>query len=160
MKFRQTHSTAVSAVKASISLVTAYRIETDPRLPSQKKTSRGRRRPDPLTDIFEAEVAPLLKAAPGIRPVAIFEEVMRRHPELGSGVRRTLERRIRSWRAIHGEEQEAFFRQVHSSGGAGLSDFTDMAAFGVNQCRPATRSPALSFPACLFRLRGHPCRAR
>ena len=38
MKFRQTHSTAVSAVKASISLATAYRIETDPRLPSQKKT--------------------------------------------------------------------------------------------------------------------------
>ena len=36
----------------------------------------------------------MLKTAPGLRPVAIFEEV-RRHPELGAGIRRTLERRIR-----------------------------------------------------------------
>src|SRR5690554_2468172 len=83
MKFRQTHSTAVAAAKASISVATAYRIEKDPRLPSQKKPVRGRRRPDPLESIFDAEIVPLLKAAPGIRPVAIFEEMMRRHPQLG-----------------------------------------------------------------------------
>ena len=47
MKLRQTDSTAVAAAKASISLATAYRIENDPRLPSQKKPLRGRRRPDP-----------------------------------------------------------------------------------------------------------------
>jgi hypothetical protein len=35
MKFRQTHSTAVAAAKASISIATAYRMEADPRLPSQ-----------------------------------------------------------------------------------------------------------------------------
>lgn len=101
MKFRQTHPTAVAAAKASISIATAYRMEADPRLPSQKKSPRSRRRPDPLADIFDLEVVPLLKAAPGIRPVAIFGEMMRRHPELGDGIRRTLERRIRSWRAIH-----------------------------------------------------------
>ena len=131
MKLRQTHSTAIAAAKASISLASGYRIEQDPRLPSQKKAPRGRRRPDPLAGIFDEEVAPLLKAAPGIRPVAIFEEMMRRHPDLGDGVRRTLERRIRAWRAIHGEEQEVIFRQVHEPGRLGLSDFTDMAAFGV-----------------------------
>jgi hypothetical protein len=32
--------------------------------------------------IFEAEVVPLLQAAPGIRPVAIFDELRRRHAEL------------------------------------------------------------------------------
>jgi hypothetical protein len=110
---------------------TAYRIENDPRLPSQKKPSRGRRRPDPLADIFDAEVVPLLKAAPGIRPVAIFEELLRRHPELGSGIRRTLERRIRAWRAIHGEEREVIFRQRHEPGRLGLSDFTDMGGLGI-----------------------------
>src|SRR5262249_25351032 len=36
------------------------------------------------------------------------------------------ERRIRSWRALHVEEQEVIFRQVHEPGRAGLSDFTDM----------------------------------
>jgi hypothetical protein len=131
MKLRQTDSTAVAAAKASISVATAYRIEKDPRLPSQKQTARGRRRPDPLAGIFDAEAVPLLKSAPGIRPVAIFEEMMRRHPELDEGVRRTLERRIRAWRALHGEEQEVIFRQTHKPGHLGLSDFTDMAGFGV-----------------------------
>jgi hypothetical protein len=51
--------------------------EQDPRLPSQKKAPRERRRPDPLAEIFDAEVVPLLKAAPGVRPVAVFEEMMR-----------------------------------------------------------------------------------
>ena len=126
MKFRQTTTAAVAAARASISTATAYRIGKDPRLPSQKQTPRDRRRPDPLADIFDAEVVPMLKAAPGIRCVAIFEEVIRRHPELGDGIRRTLERRVRAWRAIHGEEQDVIFRQDHVPGRTGLSDFTVM----------------------------------
>lgn len=131
MKLRQTNTTAVAAAKASISVATGYRIETDPRLPSQKAAPRGRRRPDPLADVFDREVVPLLKAAPGIRAVAIFEELVRRHPELGSGIRRTLERRIRAWRALHGAEQEVIFRQAHEPGRLGLSDFTDMGGAGI-----------------------------
>tara|TARA_R110000868_G_scaffold207988_1_gene457158 strand:+ start:137 stop:643 length:507 start_codon:yes stop_codon:yes gene_type:complete len=113
------NSTAVAAAKASISLATAYRIEDDPRLPSLKAAPRQRRRPDPLANIFDAEVVPMLEAAPGLRSVAIFEEMMRRHPELGEGIRRTLERRIRAWRALHGEEQEVIFRQTHEPGRVG-----------------------------------------
>jgi hypothetical protein len=131
MKFRQTHTTAVAAAKASISAATAYRIEKDARLPSQRTVPRQRRRPDPLADIFDTEIVPLLKAAPGIRPIAIFEEMLRRHPELGAGIRRTIERRVRSWRAVHGEEQEVIFRQAHEPGRLGLSDFTDMGGAGV-----------------------------
>ena len=101
------------------------------RLPSQKKPSRGRRRPDPLADIFEAEVVPLLKAARWIGAVAVFEEMQRRHPELPDGVRRTTERRIRSWRALQGPDRDVIFRQVHEPGRMGLSDFTDMADLGV-----------------------------
>jgi hypothetical protein len=62
MKFRQTNPTAVATAKVSIRIATAYRIERDPRLPSQK-APRGRRRPDPLADIFDAEVVPMLKTA-------------------------------------------------------------------------------------------------
>jgi transposase InsO family protein len=131
MKFRQTNPTAAAAAKASISIATAYRIEKDPRLPSQRKAPRERRRPDPLGDIFKAEVVPMLQASPGLRSVAIFEEMIRRHPELGGGIRRTLERRIRSWRAIHGAEREIIFRQVHAPGRMGLSDFTDMGDAGI-----------------------------
>lgn len=131
MKFRQTNPTAAAAAKASISIATAYRIEKDPRLPSQRKAPRERRRPDPLGDIFKAEVVPMLQASPGLRSVAIFEEMIRRHPELGGGIRRTLERRIRSWRAIHGAEREIIFRQVHEPGRMGLSDFTNMGDAGI-----------------------------
>jgi len=131
MKLRQDHPIEVAAAKADISRATGYRIAQDPRLPSQKAQSRERRRPDPLEQIFEAEVVPLLKAAPGLRPVAIYDEMLRRHSDLLPGIRRTLERRIRSWRAAHGEEQEVIFRQVQEPGRLGLSDFTDMSGIGV-----------------------------
>ncbi|MFA1621993.1 IS21 family transposase [Rhizobium mongolense] len=131
MKLRQTNSVTVAAAKASIGRTTAFRLAKNPRLPSQKTKARGRRRPDPLAKIFDAEIVPLLRAAPGIRAVAIYDEMLRRHPELGAGIRRTIERRIRSWRAVHGEEQEVIFRQIHEPGLLGLSDFTDMSALGI-----------------------------
>jgi hypothetical protein len=82
MKFRQTESPTVAAAKASISTATAYRFAHDHRLPSEHQQTRGRRRPDPLADFFETEIVPMLKAAPELRAVAIFEEMQRRHPAL------------------------------------------------------------------------------
>ena len=58
--------------------------------------------------------------------------MQRRHPELDAGMRRTMERRIRAWRAVHGPEQEVIFRQNHTPGRMGLSDFTAMADLGVS----------------------------
>jgi transposase InsO family protein len=74
---------------------------------------------------------PMLEAAPGLRPIAIFEEMQRRHPELPEGVRRTMERRIRQWRALHGKDRDVIFRQVHEPGRMGLSDFTEMGDLAV-----------------------------
>ncbi len=74
----------------------------------------------------------MLESAPELRPVAIFEEMRRRHPELREGVRRTMERRIRGWRALHGADRDVIFRQTHEPGRMGLSDFTDMADLAVN----------------------------
>jgi hypothetical protein len=126
MKLKLSKALPVAAAQAGISVASAYRIEHDPRLPSDRKAPRERRRPDPLVDIFDAEVVPLLQAAPGIRSVAVFDELRRRHPEFEASVRRTLERRIRSWRALNGPEREVIFRQVHEAGRMGLSDFTEM----------------------------------
>ncbi|MDX2184860.1 MAG: IS21 family transposase [Gemmatimonadaceae bacterium] len=131
MKLRLKQSVAAAAVQAAISVASGYRIEGDPRLPSQKQAVRGRRRPDPLVDVFDAEVVPMLVAAPELRAIAVFEELARRHPELPRSVRRTLERRIRAWRARHGAEREVVFPQVHEPGRLGLSDFTDMGELGV-----------------------------
>jgi len=126
MQYRKSDVAAVAAARAGFSPATAYRLEKDPRLPSQKKAPRGRRRPDPLANIWDGEVVPMLKAAPSLRPIGIFEELRRRHPDLDPGVRRTLERRIRNWRAVHGPEREVIFRQEHPPGRMGLSDFCDM----------------------------------
>jgi hypothetical protein len=131
MKSRQTHAPAVAAAKAGFSTATAYRIETDPRLPSQKTSPRGRRRPDPPAGVWEGEIVSMLEAAPGVRAVAIFEEICRRHPELAPGVRRTLERRVMGWRALNGPSRDVIFRQEHPLGRMGLSDFTDMNGLGV-----------------------------
>ena len=132
MSIRLTHTTAVAAAKAGFSTATGYRIESDPRLPSQKKAPRGRRRPDPLEGVWEQEIVPMIKAAPDLRAVAVYEEIRRRHPEIAPGVRRTLERRIRKWRAQHGPERDVIFPQTHAPGRLGLSDFTDMSALGVS----------------------------
>ncbi|KWO12631.1 integrase, partial [Burkholderia ubonensis] len=131
MKHRLKEGAPAAAARAGFSAATGYRIEQDPRLPSQKKAPRGRRRADPLAAIFNAEIVPLLQSAPGIRPVAVLDEMLRRHPDLPSNVRRTLERRIRDWRALHGEERDVMFRQVHEPGRLGLSDFTEMDSLGV-----------------------------
>jgi transposase InsO family protein len=132
MSLRQTETASVAAAKAVFSTATAYRIEQDPRLPSQKKAPRGRRRQDPLAAVWESEIVPLLKGVPGLRPVAILDEIRRRHPEIGAGIRRTLERRVRSWRAFNGPEQDVIFRQEHPPGRLGLSDFTGMSDRGVS----------------------------
>src|SRR4051794_2019872 len=138
MRFRQVEPPVIAAAKAGFSAATAYRIEQDPRLPSQKKAPRVGRRRDPLAAVWDSEVVPLLKSTPGLRPIAIFDEIRRRHSELGPGIRRTLERRIRTWRALHGAEQTVIFRQEHPPGRLGLSDFTDMGGRGVST--PARRS--------------------
>src|SRR5690606_6918649 len=65
MKFRRTDSPSTAAAKAGFRTATAYRLEEDQRLPSQKGAPRTRRRPDPLTGIFDEEVMPMLESAPG-----------------------------------------------------------------------------------------------
>ena len=131
MKLRQTHTPAIAGAKAGFSTATAYGLEKTLHLRPTDKPPRGRRRPDPLVDIWDEEIVPLLKAAPSLRAVSIFEEMLRRHPLLGAGVRRTMERRIRDWRALHGPDQDVIFRQTHGPGAMALSDFTDMADLAV-----------------------------
>src|SRR5208282_2976410 len=56
----------------------------------------------------------------------------RRHPDRDwDRLRRTLERRVRTWCADHGPEREVIFRQDHPPGRQGLSDFTDMADLAI-----------------------------
>src|SRR6266478_9404288 len=105
MIYRHSKDATVAAAKSGFSRATGYRIDNDPRLPSQKKVPRGRRRPDPLATLWDEEILSILKAAPGIRAIAVLEEIRRRHPEISANIRRTLERRMRAWRTLAGPER-------------------------------------------------------
>ena len=102
MTLRRTHGRATAAAMAGFSPSTGGRIEADPRPPSERAAPRGRRRPDPLAAVWDADIVPMLEAAPGLRPVTLLDELRRRHPDLPVGIRRTLERRIRHWQAVAG----------------------------------------------------------
>lgn len=124
-ELRGKHSQEVAAAKVGVSVASARRIESTALLPSQKPVRTWRTRVDPLTEVWIAEVVPMLEAAPGLMAVTVLEELQRRYPQrFDSAVLRTLQRRVRQWRAEHGGDREIFFAQEHPPGRLGLSDFT------------------------------------
>jgi Mu transposase-like protein len=132
MHLKRTHGRQTAAAKAGFSATTGARIDTDPRLPSQKQAPRGRRRPDPLAPYWNSEIVPMLQLTPGLRPITVLGELQRRHAAFSADLRRTLERRIRLWQALHGPERDVIFRQEHPPGQQGLSDFTDASVLGIS----------------------------
>ncbi len=133
MRLRADHSQVTSAAKAGLSVSTGRRTENDPQPPSAKRQRRTyRTRPDPLAGLWDEEVVPMLQAATGLRPISLFDELVRRHPDrIGPSFRRTLERRVAEWKALHGGDRDVMFRQVQQPGRMGLSDFTDANDLGV-----------------------------
>lgn len=104
-------------------------------LPSAKKRPRTwRTRPDPFVDVWGAEVEPLLVADTDgeLDAKTIFEDLCRRHPDtFEPGQLRTLQRRVRLWRAEKGPAKEVFFPQKHVPGRMGSIDFTHATELGV-----------------------------
>jgi hypothetical protein len=104
-------------------------------LPSQTKQPRHwRTREDAFATVWDAEVVPLLERdQEGIlEATTIIGELRRKH---GQGFTdkhlRTLQRRVRDWRALQGPEREVFFEQEHLPGREAAIDFTDCSSLGV-----------------------------
>jgi len=122
---RGEHSQEAAAAKTGISVASARRLESAVALPSQRPPRHWRTRTDPLAEVWDAEVLPMLEGAPSLMAVTLLEELQRRHPErFDDSVLRTLQRRVGQWRAEHGGEREIYFAQEHPPGRLGLSDFT------------------------------------
>ena len=87
-------------------------------LPSERRRNRRgwRTRPDPFVDVWERDVEPLLRSDPEgeLSATTILEWLDERHPgRFGSSHLRTLQRRIRDYRALHGPDREVYFQQDH-----------------------------------------------
>ena len=134
MKHRSRHTQATAAAKAGFSDRTARRLEADPEARSRRKAEprTWRTREDPFADVWASDIAPMIEAAPSLRPITILNELARRYPERDwVPSRRTLERKIRTWKAEHGPDREVIFRQDHPPGQMGFSDFTDARELAV-----------------------------
>jgi hypothetical protein len=133
MKLLQTEDTlAVAAVKAGMDEKTARKYRDAGRLPSQMKTEHTWRT---HVDAFESvwpHLVELLRNNDGLEAKTLFDYLQRQHPGLfADGQLRTLQRRVKIWRALEGPAREAYFPQTHTPGQQCQSDFTHMSSLGV-----------------------------
>jgi hypothetical protein len=102
-------------------------------LPSQIERPRRtyRTREDPLAE-FWSEIEALLEQDPKLKPYAILDWLKQKYnppagpPRVTNAIRRTLERRVQSWKLKHGVQQEVKFPQVHHAGDVIAFDFVVM----------------------------------
>lgn len=122
----------LAAAKAGMDPKTARGYLRDPRLPSERKADRTwRTRPDPFTKVWD-ELREQVGTNPGLEAKTLFEDLQRKYPgEFADGQLRTLQRRLKQWRATEGPEREVFFAQQHVAGRLGQSDFTHMNQLGI-----------------------------
>lgn len=125
-----------SALKAGIDEKTARKYRKTGEMPSESKTEHTwRTRDDPFEDVWE-EVRQMLNIAPALEAVTVFEYLQDRYPDdFTDGQLRTLQRKIKRWRATEGHSKEVMFTQEHHPGRLAQSDFTHMSDLGVTIAR-------------------------
>jgi hypothetical protein len=132
MKFKQMGKTQiVASAQAGFSERSAQRIDTYEFRAIEKKRN-WKTRSDPFELVWKTELIPLLEAEPKLEARTLLEELQRRHEgEYPNRLLRTLQRRVRQWKATFGPEKEIIFRQKHVPGWQGISDFTDASELGI-----------------------------
>jgi transposase InsO family protein len=127
MKSRKSgYTQAVSAAKAGVSERSGRDIDAGKR-PLNQKIRHWRTRKDSLLDVWESELVPMLRAQPALQPMTLLEYLQEKYVGCyPDSILRTLQRRIKRWRALEGPDQEVMFRQEHLPGRLGLSDFTQL----------------------------------
>ena len=122
----------VAAMRAGLDRKTARKYVAAGRLPSEMAAARTwRTRPDPFEEDWPA-LAARLEDEPGFEARTLFEVLCEEHPgRYEAGQLRTLQRRIRQWRAQRGPERTVMFTQAHRPGEACQVDFTETASLRV-----------------------------
>jgi hypothetical protein len=125
-------SLLMAAMKAGMDPKTARKYRDLGQLPSEATTPHTwRTRPDPLIEVWPV-LEEMLQREPTLQAKTLVEWLERTYPDQNwQQHRRTVERRVRQWKAEHGPAKEVFFSQVHEPGRLGSSDFTHMDELGV-----------------------------
>jgi hypothetical protein len=121
-----------AADKANMDEKTARKYRQIGKLPGEVAVAHTwRTRPDTFEEVWE-EVRQQLEASPGLQAKTLFQWLQRTYPgRFQDGQLRTLQRRVKVWRATEGPAKEVFFDQVHHPGRLCASDFTHMTSLGV-----------------------------
>lgn len=120
-----------AAIKAGMSENTARRYRNGAPAKSARPPRTYRTRVDPFEAVWP-EVEKMLEAAPGLEAKTIFARLQERPDStFTDGQLRTLQRKIKRWRAEHGPQKEVMFPQVHRPGEYAQSDFTSMNDLGI-----------------------------
>ena len=117
---------AESADVAGFSERSGQRIEAGNYQPNRGKVRGWRTSCDPLAEVWESELEPMLKNAPELKPTTLFEYLQRQYPGQYGQVLRTVQRRVATWKALHGPAPAVMFELRHEPGMMGFSDFTEL----------------------------------
>jgi hypothetical protein len=115
-----------AAAKAGFCERTGRRIDSGTHQPKQGQPRDWRTRADPLVEVWNSELEPMLKQQPKLEAMTLFEHLQEQHPGQYQTVLRTLQRRVSEWKALNGLPKELMFELRHNPGELGLSDFTQL----------------------------------
>jgi len=123
---------SVAAAKAGMDPKTARKYHRSGRVPSEMRVPHTwRTREDAFSDIWD-EILEFLKNNPGLEAKTLFKHFQEKYPErLSDGQLRTLQRRVKVWRALEGPAKEVFFPQKHYPGNLSQTDFTRLTSLEV-----------------------------
>ncbi len=127
MKEYQKHGrVGKAALRSGMDRKTARKYLKKGKLPSElnKAPRAWRTREDPFKEDWE-KIRQMLHDDPDLEAQALLEDLERQNPgRYQQGQVRTLQRRIKQWRAEEGPDRSLFFPQVHRPGEALQTDFT------------------------------------
>ena len=122
----------IAAAKSGMSERTGRNIEQGKRS-KDLKPRPWRTRKDPLEEVWETKLVPMLKLTPDLLPITLLEYLQGHYQgQYPDSVLRTLQRRIKQWQALYGPKKEVMFRQHHEPGRQSLSDFTQLKGITIS----------------------------
>lgn len=120
-----------AAYVAEISERTGQRIDAGKHRPNVGKVVESSNPRDPLAGVWSNELEPMLRQEPRLQPMTLYEYLQEKYPGQYPQVLRTLQRRVKAWKVLHGPSPEVMFELRHEPGMMGISDFTELKGLNI-----------------------------